>query len=190
MTAKQKTGLQAIDGSYYVTLTDGAGNLAPASTANVDGQATMANSAPVVIASNQTAVPVTLTSTTVTGSVSTTNASQYPSGATPITASATGTTAATVATLAATSGKTTYISGFTITADATAAVAGSATVAGTVTGSLNYIQSVGTATVAQILTQSFSPAIPASATNTAITITSAAAGVGGNTAVTAWGYQL
>lgn len=119
-----------------------------------------------------------------------TSASPFPSGATPITASATGTTASTVATLAAASGKTTYISGFTITADATAAIAGAATVAGTITGSLNYIQSVGTATVAQQLTQAFNPAIPASATNTAITITSAAAGVGGNTAVTAWGYQL
>lgn len=179
MTAKQRpTSLQAPDGSYYVTLTDGAGTLSPASTANTNGQATMANSAPVVIASNQTALPVTLTST------------PYPTGATPITASATGTTAATVATLAATSGKTTYISGFTISADATSALAGAATVAGTIIGSLNYIQSVGSATSAQLLTQSFIPSIPASATNTAITITSAAAGIGGNTAVTAWGYQL
>lgn len=32
MTAKQATGLQAPDGSYYVTLSDGAGNLAPASS--------------------------------------------------------------------------------------------------------------------------------------------------------------
>lgn len=116
--------------------------------------------------------------------------SLYPSGAVPVTNSVTGTTAATVATLPATSGKTTYLAGFTITADATAAIAGAATVAGTVSGSLNYIQSVGTATVAQILTQTFNPPIPASAANTAITVTSAAAGVGGNTAVTAWGYQL
>lgn len=36
---------------------------------NANGQATMANSSPVVIASNQSAVPVTLTSTTVTGNV-------------------------------------------------------------------------------------------------------------------------
>lgn len=191
MTAKQiANSLYAPDGSYYVTQTDGAGNLSPSSTANSNGQATMANSAPVVIASNQTAVPVSLTSTTITGTVSTGSASSYPTSATPITASTTGTTAATVATLAGTSGKTTYISGFTITADATAAIAGAATVAGTVSGSLNYIQSVGTATVAQILSQNFNPPIPASAANTAITVTSAAAGVGGNTAVTAWGYQL
>lgn len=148
MTVKQNNGLHSADGSYYVTLTDGAGNLSPVLS------------------------------------------SAYPPSATPITASTTGTTAATVATLAATSGKTTYISGFTVTATATAAVAGAATVAGTVTGSLNYFQGVGTAAAPQTLTQSFNPAIPASTTNTAITITSAAAGVGGNTAVTAWGYQL
>jgi hypothetical protein len=39
------------------------------SNTNANGQATMANSSPVVIASNQSAVPVTLTSTTVTGTV-------------------------------------------------------------------------------------------------------------------------
>jgi hypothetical protein len=141
------------------------------------GQTTKSASVPVTIASDQGNTPVVLSS-------------QYPSGATAITASTTGTTAATVATLAGTAGKTTYISGFTITADATAALAGAATVAGTISGSLNYIQSVGSATSAQQLTQSFRPAIPASATNTAITVTSAAAGTGGNTAVTAWGYQL
>lgn len=124
------------------------------------------------------------------GTLATPSSTGAPTGATPITASATGTTAATVATLAAVSGKTTYIAGFTITADATAAVAGAATVAGTVTGSLNYFQGVGTAAAPQSLSQSFNPPIPASATNTAITVTSAAAGVGGNTAVTAWGYQL
>lgn len=150
MTAKQRPlALQSPDGSYYVTVTDGAGNL--------------------------TTTPST---------------SGFPSGATPITASATGTTLATVATLAGVSGKTTYIAGFTISAAATAAVAGAATVAGTVTGSLSYYQGVGTAAVPQVLSQNFNPPIPASAANTAITVTSAAAGVGGNTAVTAWGYQL
>lgn len=150
MTAKQRPlALQSPDGSYYVTVTDGAGNL-----------------------------------------TTTPSASGFPSGATPITASATGTTLATVATLAGVSGKTTYIAGFTVSAAATAAVAGAATVAGTVTGSLNYYQGVGTAAAPQVLTQSFNPPIPASAVNTAITVTSAAAGVGGNTAVTSWGYQL
>lgn len=147
MVAKQNQGLYSSDGSHYISLTDGSGNLVDFS-------------------------------------------SPYPTGATPITASATGTTAATAATLAAVSGKTTYICGFTITATATAAVAGAATVTGTKTGTLNFIQSVGAATLGQVLSQNFSPPIPASANNTAIVITSLAAGTGGSTAVSAWGYQL
>ncbi len=85
--------------------------------------------------------------------------------------------------------KTTYLCGFTITSDATAAIAGTATVAGTIGGTMSYIQNVGSATAAGMLTQSFVPCIPGSAVNTAIVITSVAAGTGGSTAVTAWGYQ-
>lgn len=178
MALKQNLGLQAPDGSCYMTETDGAGNLVSA------GSPVLAAGSNII---GQTGIDQTTPGTTNAVIIKNT---AYPFNAVPITSSATGTTTATVATLAGTSGKTTYISGFTITADATAAIAGAATVAGTISGSLNYIQSVGTATVAQILTQSFNPAIPASAANTAITVTSAAAGVGGNTAVTAWGYQL
>src|SRR6267154_1461595 len=135
----------ASDGSFYVSMADGAGNLLPVQT---------------------------------TG---------FPSGAIPITASATGTTGSTVATLAGVANKTTYIAGFTITADATAAIAGAATISGTVTGSLNFIQNVGSVTAAGVLQQNFIPPIPASAVNTAIVITSLAAGTGGSTAVSAWG---
>ena len=39
------------------------------SNTNANGQATMANSSPVVIASNQSAIPVTMTSTTITGTI-------------------------------------------------------------------------------------------------------------------------
>lgn len=218
MTTKQIPGsLSAPDGSHYVTLTDGAGNLSPASGGGGGGLVTIGdgitspvavkpastsplatdNSLVMTISPNSPGL-VTLGQTTKSLSVPMTIASDqgnifispYPSNATPITGSTIGTTAATVATLAGAASKTTYICGFTITADATAALAGAATVAGTISGSLNYIQSVGAATSAQQLTQSFIPPIPASATNTAITVTSAAAGTGGNTAVTAWGYQL
>lgn len=113
----------------------------------------------------------------------------FPNAATPITISATGTTAATVATLAATTGKTTYICGFSITSDATAGLAGNATVVGVITGTMTYIQGVGVAPAVAALTQNYAPCIPASTTNTTIVITSAAAGVGGGTAVNAWGYQ-
>lgn len=216
MTVKQnQNSLQAPDGSYYTTLTDGAGNLIagggsgglvtigdgttspvavkPASTAPVATDialvTTLSPNSPGIVQLGQTvkaaSVPMTLASDQ--GNIF---ISPYPSGATPITGSTIGTTAATVATLAGAAAKTTYLCGFTITADATAALAGAATVAGTISGSLNYIQSVGAATSAQQLTQTFQPPIPASAVNTAITVTSAAAGTGGNTAVTAWGYQL
>lgn len=127
-------------------------------------------------------------STSVCGTV--TIGSQYPVGATPLTATATGTTAATTATLAGAASKTTYICGFSISADATTAVAGNATVTGTLSGSLNYIQNVGAATAAGLLSQNFNPCIPASAVNTGISVNSAAAGIAGNTAVNAWGYQL
>jgi hypothetical protein len=115
----------------------------------------------------------------------------YPAGATPITASATGTTAATAATLAGVASKTTFISGFAIRANATAAATGNATVAGTITGTMNFTQ--WTAPLASgigMIEQTFSPAIPASAVNTGIVITSAAPGSGGTVSVSAWGYQL
>lgn len=141
------------------------------------GQATKSASVPVTIANDQGTTIVALSS-------------QYPNGATALTSSTTGTTGATTTTLAGVSNKTTFVCGFTITSDATAALAGTATVTGTISGTLSFIQNVGGATAAGILTQPFSPCIPASATNTGIAINSVAAGTGGNTAVTAWGYQL
>lgn len=113
----------------------------------------------------------------------------YPDGATPITASATGTTAATTATLAGTSGKTTYACGFSITSGATGATQAAATVTGTITGTLNFIEKVPALPDISELKETFSPCVPASATNTAIVVHSAAAGSGGVVAVSAWGYQ-
>ena len=115
--------------------------------------------------------------------------SQYP--CTPITATNTGTTAAVAATLAAVAAKTTYLCGFSITATATAATAGNATVVGTVTGNLNFVMGVAaTATSGAANTsQTFAPCVPATAANSAIQITSFAAGAGGIAAVSAWGFQ-
>lgn len=173
---------QSASGGDAVTIADGA-DVTQGAKANAKSTATDATPITIMSVLKQISFSIQAAAASLAGS-------PYPSGAVPVTNSSTGTTGATVATLPATAGKTTYIAGFTITADATAAIAGAATVAGTVSGSLNYIQSVGAATAAQQLTQNFNPPIPASAANTAITITSAAAGVGGNTAVTAWGYQL
>lgn len=116
----------------------------------------------------------------------------FPSGATPITASAVGTTAATTATLAGVSGKTTYLCGFSIRANATAAATGNATVTGTITGTLNFTQwTAPLASGVGVTEPSIGPAcIPASAANTGIAVVSAAPGSGGTVSVSAWGYQL
>lgn len=117
--------------------------------------------------------------------------SPYPFGATPYTATATGTTAATTATLAGASSVTTYICGFSIRANATAAVTGNATVTGVITATLNFTQ--WTAPLASglgITEMIFAPCIPASGTNQSVAVVSAAPGANGTVSVTAWGYKL
>jgi hypothetical protein len=117
--------------------------------------------------------------------------SQYPVGATAITASATGTTAATTATLAGTSGKTTYICGYSIRANATAATTVTDTITGVITATLSSILWVAPlASGIGVDEQIFSPCIPASATNTGIAIVSGAPGSGGTVSSKGWGYQL
>lgn len=217
-----------------VTATGNALDINVKSGGNANGQAVMSSSAPVTIASDQSALAVNITKvngatvpvgsgvqataervtlatdspgivtlgqTTKSASVPVTIASdqalvitessQYPSGAIPITASTTGTTAATTATLAANATLKTYIAGFAIRSNATAAVTGNATVTGTVTGTLNFNHF--TAPVASgigITEQRFNPPIPSSAVNTAIAVVSPAPGTAGIVSVTAWGYQL
>lgn len=116
--------------------------------------------------------------------------SLFPSGAVAETASATGTTAATAATLATAAGKTTFICGFSIRANAAAAATGNSTVAGTISGTLNFTQwTAPNASGIGITEMIFQPCVPASATNTSIVVTSAAPGASGVVSVTAWGYQ-
>ena len=118
----------------------------------------------------------------------------YPIGATPITVSATGTTLATAVTLPAVAGQTTYLCGFSIRSTANVAAVGTATVAGTLGGTLNYTHWTGPVAGGGglgILEPPFGPdCVPASATNVAIVVTSAAPGTGGTVSVTAWGFQL
>jgi hypothetical protein len=114
----------------------------------------------------------------------------YPNGAVPITATATGTTGATTATLAASALVKTYLCGFAIRANATAAVTGNATVTGVITATMNFTQ--WTAPLASglgLTEEAFIPCIPSSAINTAIAVVSAAPGTGGTVSVSAWGYQ-
>lgn len=101
--------------------------------------------------------------------------------------------ASAVATLAAVAGKTTYISGLTITAGgATAGALVSATVAGLSGGTATYTigAPTGVTVAATPMVLQFNPPLPASAVNTAIVVTLPALGAGNtNAAVSAWGYQ-
>lgn len=122
----------------------------------------------------------------------------YPGGtapigpmATPITGNATGTTGAVVGTLAAVSGKTTYICGFNVYAIGGTATVGPITVAGLVGTSQVYQTDVNSATVGKrVASEQFSPCIPASAANTAITVTTTANGTATAVDVNSWGFQL
>lgn len=114
----------------------------------------------------------------------------YPLGATPVTASGTGTSSAVTISLGSAGSKTTYICGFTITANALALATGTATVSGTISGSLQYLESILAATNGVATTsQNYNPCIPASATNVPVSVITASAGTSGNTAVDAWGFQ-
>ena len=101
--------------------------------------------------------------------------------------------ASAAATLAAAAAKTTWITGFAITASgATVGSVVTATVTGAITGTLSFTFAVPTgATVgATPLVVNLANAIPASAVNTAIVVTLPALGSGNtNAAVSAWGFQ-
>jgi len=110
--------------------------------------------------------------------------------ATAITGNATGSTGAVVGTLAGTAGKTTYICGFNVSAIGGTAAVGPITVAGLVGSSQVYQVPVNSAAGAIVVSQTFNPCIPASAANTAITVTTTADGTATAVNVNSWGYQL
>lgn len=113
----------------------------------------------------------------------------YPSGATAITGNAAGTTGAVVGTLAAAVGKTTYICGFHVDAIGGTASIGPVTVAGLIGSSMVFQGSSSANGNQGIPLMTFTPCVPASATNTAITITTTADGSASAVDVNSWGYQ-
>ena len=150
--------------------------------------ATIAGSAPGTAGTPSTNV-VSVQGVTSGTPLPTQQSSQYPVGAVAETASATGTTGATTATLATNTGQTTYVCGFSIRANATAAATNNATVTGTITGTLNFTQ--WTAPLASglgVTEMIFTPCVPASTTNTTIAVVSGAPGSGGVVSVSAWGF--
>ena len=109
--------------------------------------------------------------------------SGVPTGAI-ITGNAAGTTAAVTGTLAAVANKTTYICGFAVSSTGTATIS-PITVAGLVGSSMVFNNlSAG----AGLLQQAFYPCIPASAPNTAITISTTADGTATAVNVNSWGF--
>ena len=101
-----------------------------------------------------------------------------------ITGNATGSTSAVVGTLVAVANKTTYICGFSVSSTGSAAIS-PITVAGIV-GSSMVFQNLSAG--AGILQQAFYPCVPASAPNTAITITTTADGTATAVNVNSWGF--
>lgn len=121
--------------------------------------------------------------------------SPYPVGATPQRGtSGNVANAAAVATLPAVAGKTTYCTGMVITgAGATAASIVIATVTGLLGGTAVYVTAVSAGAMIgnTPLVLDFTPALPASAVNTAITLSLPALGLGNtNAAVNLRGYTL
>lgn len=118
---------------------------------------------------------------------------QYPAGAAPLTETATGTTAGATATFPAISGTTNWLCGFSVSpGSATTAI----TITITTTGlANNFTLSVGApvtavGTTGSIITVPITPCVPASATNTAITVVAGALGTGGvGQSVNAWGFR-
>jgi hypothetical protein len=119
----------------------------------------------------------------------------YPRGATPVTASSGNVANASgAASLAAVAGKTNYVTGFQITSTgSTAAAVVAATLAGILGGTATYIYATvaGATLKNQDLLVRFAIPVPASAVNTAITITLPALGAGNtNAAVSIQGFYL
>jgi len=177
-----------------VKIVDTAGtNLAtvkPASTAPV------ATDTSLVTALNPNSPGIIATGGSTTAlSVPTNFNSQYPvnsvtTAPTAITGNATGAASAVVGTLAAAASKTTFICGFNVSSIGGTVTIGPVTVAGLI-GSSQVYQLPVNATAGQVLlTQNFSPCIPASAVNTAITITTTADATATAVDVNSWGYQL
>ena len=102
--------------------------------------------------------------------------------------------AAAIATLAGVAGKTTYITGFEVTASgAVAAAVVLATLTGLAGGTATYVYvaPAGVTTAGPMLAVEFAPPLPASALNTAIVLTLPSLGAGNtNAAVVAHGYTV
>ena len=111
-----------------------------------------------------------------------------PVGVTMITGNSTGTTGAVTGTLAGVANKTTYICGFTVNAIGGTAAVGPITVSNTLTA--NMVYQLTDVTTGVLFSQTYSPCIPATAANTAITIATTASAGATAVDVNSWGFQV
>ena len=112
----------------------------------------------------------------------------YPTGAIPITGVGTGSTGAVTGTLAATAGFTNYLCGFDVSAIGGTATVGPISLTGTAGGNTLTYQMASTA-AGNLFTRSFSPCLPASAPNTAISVATTADGTATAVDVNLVGYR-
>lgn len=176
-----------VDGSAVTQPVSASALPLPAGAATAANQST-ANSSLSTIATNSSAPIPDCGATPCTNKIGTVYAqSAYPAGASAITGNATGTTGAVVGTLAAAVSKTTYICGFDVSAIGGTAAVGPITIAGLVGSSMVYYFSSSAS--GSTLNRTFTPCIPGSASNTAITITTTADGSATGVAVNSWGFQ-
>lgn len=188
VTISGPLGTQSIAGSVATTIADGA-NVTQGSEADTAWSGT--GNSTVVAALKAAVNGINAGYDSGTNSTRVNVTSQYPLTAVPVTASATGTTAATTATLINVSGHTTYICGYSIRANATAATTVLDTITGIITATMSSELWVAPAASGLgVDEQIFSPCIPASAVSTSISIVSGAPGAGGLVSVKAWGYSL
>lgn len=115
-------------------------------------------------------------------------ASLYPATATPLAEVGAGTTGAVVATLPATANVTNYVCGWDVSAIGGTAAIGPIVVAGLVDSSSFTYQASSTAAGITI-SRNYNPCVPASAVNTAITVTTTADGTATAVNVNVNGYQ-
>lgn len=200
------TALISINGTYgtasgvFEMSDDGGTTYYPISIARVDGSGSEVGYTSLTNVSRAWVIPVAgmdlirirstaVASGTVNAKISSTSVqtSPIPTIQTSISGNAAGTTGAVVGTLAAAASKVTYICGFNVSAIGGTAAVGPITVAGLVGSSQVYQASATAAGVT--LQQNFTPCIPASAPNTAITTTTTADGTATAVNVNSWGYQ-
>lgn len=113
----------------------------------------------------------------------------YPTGAQPITGIGTGSTGAVVGTLAAFPSRLNYICNVDVSVIGGTAAVGPIVIAGLTGGSFTY-QASATAAGGLALSRTFTPCIPASGPNVAITVTTTADGTASAVDVNVSGFRL